>query len=99
MQVYSRPFRKGTVQHIRTYIEPSPQKPCWNLSSKRVGSYELNDPLVKVVFYRSTDCKGSPSATYKNSAIPRDHILIKAKSVSITKVKPVLLQALSRRDL
>lgn len=21
MQVYSRPFRKGTVQHIRTYIE------------------------------------------------------------------------------
>lgn len=26
--------------------------PCWNLASKRVGSYDLNDPLVKVTFYR-----------------------------------------------
>ncbi|CAO3699236.1 hypothetical protein G6F70_004164 [Rhizopus microsporus] len=99
MQVYSRPFRKGTVQNIRTYIEGSKTSPCWNLSSKRVGSYEVNDPLVKVTFYRFSDCQGAPSATFQNSARPRDHVLIKARSVSITKVKPIVLQKRSRKEL
>ena len=50
MQIFSRPNSKGEVQTIRATNGAS--SPCWNLASKRVGSYELNDPLVKVTFYR-----------------------------------------------
>ncbi|KAI7872268.1 uncharacterized protein EV154DRAFT_529193 [Mucor mucedo] len=91
MQIFSRPYSKGDVQTIRATNGAS--TPCWNLASKRVGSYELNDPLVKVTFYRSSDCNGAPSATYYNQhSSKQSHILIKARSVSIVKVKPVLLK-------
>ncbi|CAO3642078.1 unnamed protein product [Mucor hiemalis] len=91
MQVFSRPYSKGEVQVIRATNGAS--TPCWNLASKRVGSYELNDPLVKVTFYRSTDCQGASSATFYNqNSLKQSHVLIKAKSVSITKVKPISLR-------
>ncbi|KAI7872269.1 uncharacterized protein EV154DRAFT_529197 [Mucor mucedo] len=91
MQIFSRPYSKGNVQTIRAINGAS--SPCWNLSSKRVGSYELNDPLVKVTFYRSSDCNGAPSATYYNQhSSKQSHISIKARSVSVLKVKPVILK-------
>ncbi|KAI9354642.1 hypothetical protein BD770DRAFT_391907 [Pilaira anomala] len=90
MQVFSRPYHQGAAQTIRA--DNGASSPCWNLASKRVGSYELNDPLVKVTFYRSSDCHGAPSATFYNqNSLKQSHILIKAKSVSVTKVKPVKL--------
>ncbi|KAI9280511.1 hypothetical protein BY458DRAFT_500890 [Sporodiniella umbellata] len=99
MQIYSRPFSKGSVQHLRTYFEPSSPRPCWNIASKRVGSFALNDPLVKVTFYRSSNCQGTPSATFKHPDLAENHVLVKANSVSIIKIKPVLLKSAERRDL
>lgn len=82
MQIYSKPFRQGTVQNVRThtkgknkiyllciislYNDPrTDQIPCWNLSSKRVGSYALNDPLVKITFYKVRECfKASIKLSY-----------------------------------
>lgn len=107
MQVYSRPFRKGTVQHIRTYIEgihkkkeintieslhtkslaPS-QSPCWNLSSKRVGSYELNDPLVKVTFYRVSKKKNNNVGLCFNLAFSLR--IVKALHQPFIKIQPFL---------
>ncbi|CAO0801297.1 unnamed protein product [Mucor circinelloides] len=55
MQIFSRPDSKGAVQTIRATNGAS--TPCWNLASKRVGSYDLNDPLVKVTFYRVSLCR------------------------------------------
>ncbi|KAI8064309.1 uncharacterized protein B0P05DRAFT_554917 [Gilbertella persicaria] len=90
MQVFSRPDNRGEMQTIRAFNGAS--TPCWNLASKRVGSYDLNDPMVKVTFYRSSDCKGASLATYyQNHASSRTHVMIKARSVSVTKIKPVLL--------
>ncbi|KAG2232413.1 hypothetical protein BDF21DRAFT_423061 [Thamnidium elegans] len=97
MQIFSRPYQQGVAQTIRA--DNGASTPCWNLASKRVGSYELNDPLVKVTFYRSSDCHGAPSATFYNqNSFKQSHILIKAKSVSVTKVKPVILNE-KRNDL
>ncbi|CEP11385.1 hypothetical protein [Parasitella parasitica] len=90
MQIYSRPDSKGAVQTIRAANGAT--SPCWNLASKRVGSYDLNDPLIKVTFYRSLDCKGAPSATFPQGPVSRSHVMIKAKSVSITKVKAISLR-------
>ncbi|KAL9538869.1 hypothetical protein MBANPS3_010624 [Mucor bainieri] len=90
MQIFSRPDSKGAVQTIRATNGAS--SPCWNLASKRVGSYDLNDPLVKVTFYRSSDCKGAPSATFHQGPVSRNHVMIKAKSVSVTKVKAISLR-------
>ncbi|OBZ85222.1 hypothetical protein A0J61_06728 [Choanephora cucurbitarum] len=91
MQVFSRPDNRGEVQTLRATNGAS--TPCWNLASKRVGSYDVNDPMIKVTFYRSTDCKGAPSATfYQDHSFNRNHVMIKAKSVSVTKVKPVLFK-------
>ncbi|KAL9555328.1 hypothetical protein PS6_002940 [Mucor atramentarius] len=90
MQIFSRPDSKGAVQTIRATNGAS--TPCWNLASKRVGSYDLNDPLVKVTFYRSSDCKGAPSATFHQGPVSRSHVMIKAKSVSVTKVKAISLR-------
>ncbi|GAA5814635.1 hypothetical protein MFLAVUS_008134 [Mucor flavus] len=97
MQIFSRPYQQGATQTIRA--DNGASTPCWNLASKRVGSYELNDPLVKVTFYRSSDCRGTPSATFYNqNSFKQSHILIKARSVSVTKVKPVVLKE-QRNDL
>ncbi|KAI9472131.1 MAG: hypothetical protein EXX96DRAFT_611395 [Benjaminiella poitrasii] len=92
MQIYSRPDNKGEVQTVRASNGGS--SPCWNLASKRVGSYDVNDPLVKVTFYRSLDCKGAPLATYQpqETTIRKSHVMLKARSVSVTKVKPVRLR-------
>ncbi|KAI8884061.1 hypothetical protein K501DRAFT_248637 [Backusella circina FSU 941] len=92
MMVYSRPFKKGTVQNLRTSNGGKCSPPCWNLASKRVGSFEVNDPLVKVTFFRASDCRGAPSATFKGTSRVNDHVLIKAGSVSITKMRPLLLK-------
>ena len=50
MDIYSRPNHKGTVQHVGT--SNGGTTPCWNLQSKHVGSFEVNDPMVKISFYR-----------------------------------------------
>ncbi|KAI7900936.1 uncharacterized protein BX663DRAFT_553581 [Cokeromyces recurvatus] len=92
MQLFSRPDNKGQVQTVRANNDASSF--CRNLASKRVGSYELNDPLVKITFYRSLDCKGAPIVTYhpQESITRKSRVMIKAKSFSITKVKPIRLR-------
>ncbi|KAI8978386.1 hypothetical protein BDB01DRAFT_799649 [Pilobolus umbonatus] len=88
IQIYSRAHKKGEVSYIKLDSEAS--KTCHNLTSKYVGSYEVNDPFVKISFYRSMDCKGVSSATYQDpNQYVNSHVLIKARSMSITKVRLV----------
>lgn len=28
--------------------------PCWNIKNTRIGSFQVNDPMVKVTFFRVT---------------------------------------------
>ncbi|KAI8139172.1 hypothetical protein BJV82DRAFT_628408 [Fennellomyces sp. T-0311] len=91
MEIYSRPYHKGIVQHVGTSNGAS--TPCWNLQSKHVGSFEVNDPMVRISFYRSTDCLGAPTQVFAGSLDQRRHnnVLLRARSVSIVKLRPILL--------
>ncbi|KAI7849635.1 hypothetical protein BDC45DRAFT_448383 [Circinella umbellata] len=91
MDIYSRPNHKGTVQHVGT--SNGGATPCWNLQSKHVGSFEINDPMVKISFYRSGDCLGAPTQIYRGSLDQRRHnnVLLRARSVSVKKLRPILL--------
>ncbi|KAF1803176.1 hypothetical protein V8B55DRAFT_1383598 [Mucor lusitanicus] len=100
MDIYTRPNRKGMVQHMRLESERASTQPCWNLQSKHVGSVALNDPFVKVSFYRAADCNGFAINTFHGSdTLPRGGkytSIIKAKSVSITRIRPILLRDTDR---
>ncbi|KAI9262301.1 hypothetical protein BDA99DRAFT_510822 [Phascolomyces articulosus] len=91
MDIYSRPNHKGTVQHVGT--SNGATTPCWNLDSKHVGSFEVNDPMVKISFYRSGDCRGAPTQVFRGSLDQRKHnnVLLRARSVSVKKLRPILL--------
>ncbi|KAI9498428.1 hypothetical protein BDB00DRAFT_800272 [Zychaea mexicana] len=91
MDIYSRPNHKGTVQHVGTSNGAS--TPCWNLQSKHIGSFDVNDPMVKISFYRSADCLGAPSQVFRGSLDQRKHsnVQLRARSVSIKKLRPILL--------
>ncbi|KAG2201044.1 hypothetical protein INT46_004370 [Mucor plumbeus] len=96
MDIYTRPNRKGLVQHIRLDPGAVVTRPCWNLASKHVGSIGINDPFVKVLFYRASDCNGFPmSIIHGSETVPESKkytSIIKAKSVSITRIRPILLR-------
>ncbi|KAL9536857.1 hypothetical protein MBANPS3_012310 [Mucor bainieri] len=100
MDIYTRPNRKGLVQHVRLESEKALTRPCWNLQSKHVGSVALNDPFVKVSFYRASDCNGFAMNTFHGSdTLPgggKYTSIIKAKSVSITRIRPILLRDTDR---
>ncbi|KAK4510463.1 uncharacterized protein ATC70_004893 [Mucor velutinosus] len=100
MDVYTRPNRKGLVQHMRLEPGAAFTRPCWNLQSRHVGSVTLNDPFVKVSFYRAADCNGFAINTFHGSeTLPgggKYTSIIKAKSVSITRIRPILLQDTDR---
>ncbi|KAI9303494.1 hypothetical protein BJ944DRAFT_241401 [Cunninghamella echinulata] len=88
MNVYTRPNNKGVVQHIR-YSSMSSSTPCFNLQSKHIGSINLNDPHIKLTFYRSNDCMGTPIRNFKPTCTHSQKLILKAKSVSIQKLNPL----------
>ncbi|KAI9317718.1 hypothetical protein BX666DRAFT_1877575 [Dichotomocladium elegans] len=58
---------------------------CQPLLTKRFGSFYINDPLVKVTFYRSHDCTGAPSGVFYRS---QENVLsMRANSVTVQKVR------------
>ncbi|EPB86935.1 hypothetical protein HMPREF1544_06258, partial [Mucor circinelloides 1006PhL] len=100
MDVYTRPNRKGLVQHVRLEPGTAFTRPCWNLQSKHVGSVAINDPFVKISFYRTSDCSGFTINTFHGpDTLPaggKYTSIIKAKSVSVTRIRPILLRDTDR---
>ncbi|KAI8099163.1 uncharacterized protein BX664DRAFT_253814 [Halteromyces radiatus] len=97
LNVYSRPNGKGIVQHIYP-INPQEiidddnegttwSSHCFNLQSKHIGSIDVNDPMIKLTFYRSKDCLGAPIRTMKPTCTHSTKVMMKAKSVSIKRLK------------
>ncbi|ORZ00284.1 hypothetical protein BCR43DRAFT_434917 [Syncephalastrum racemosum] len=92
MDVYSRPNYKGSVQHMRT--RNGATSSCFNILHKHVGSIAVNDPIVKLQFYRSSDCHGAPTSVTHGSLGHNgrnNNLQLRARSVSVTKLRPVLL--------
>ncbi|KAI9029857.1 hypothetical protein CLU79DRAFT_732897 [Phycomyces nitens] len=90
MDVYPQSNLKGTPQHIEAVN--GGRTPCWNLDSKHLRSFTVNDPMIKITFYRSPDCRGSSSKTIRptrgrNAA---HNLSLKAGSVKITKLQAIV---------
>ncbi|KAG0171860.1 hypothetical protein DFQ30_000248 [Apophysomyces sp. BC1015] len=96
MDIYSRPNRKGIVQQIRMNNRAT-TRPCWNLQSKHIGSLDVNDPMIKIYFYRSADCRG-PSLTVSRPSQNLKKSVPKARSVSIIKIRPLLFVDQDHQD-
>ncbi|ORZ04638.1 hypothetical protein BCR42DRAFT_338552 [Absidia repens] len=94
MNVYSRPNGKGMIQHIRhTIVEEDEPPSCFNLQSRHIGSVDLNDPFIKLTFYRSKDCLGASIHSMKTTCTHSSvKLMIKAKSVSIKRLKLVSVE-------
>ncbi|KAI9478521.1 MAG: hypothetical protein EXX96DRAFT_571240 [Benjaminiella poitrasii] len=95
MDIYTLPNRKGLIQRIN--ISNEEERSCWNLTSSMVGSVAVNNPFVKVTFYKSLDCRGFPIVNNSNMQQISPNILhqrkpiMKARSVSVTKTRKSLL--------
>ncbi|KAI8332502.1 hypothetical protein BC941DRAFT_436866 [Chlamydoabsidia padenii] len=84
LNVYSRPNGKGMVQHIR----PTDSSTCFNLQSRHIGSFDLNDPMIQLTFYRSKDCLGAPTRSIQPCTHPTK-LMMKARSVAIKRIKRI----------
>ncbi|CAO3650927.1 unnamed protein product [Cunninghamella blakesleeana] len=82
MNVYTRSNNQGIVQHIR-YSSIYSSTSCFNLQSKHIGSINLNDSNIKLTFYRSKDCMGSPIRNFKPTCTHSQKLILRAQSVSI----------------
>ncbi|KAI7863953.1 hypothetical protein BDF14DRAFT_1838869 [Spinellus fusiger] len=92
MDIYSGPHLKGTSEHFK--LKNGGQPPCWDVSSKSIGSVITNDPMVKITFYRAFGCRGASSFTLHSACVYNSthNVSVKARSVKITKIRPVLLR-------
>ncbi|KAJ8656343.1 hypothetical protein O0I10_007908 [Lichtheimia ornata] len=62
--------------------------PCWNMKKARIGSFNVNDPMVKVTFFKSYDCTSTPAAVFRGGS--RDNVLrMRARSVSVQKIHSI----------
>ncbi|CDS11789.1 hypothetical protein LRAMOSA11433 [Lichtheimia ramosa] len=86
LDVYGRGYHQDDVlEHFST--SDGAVSPCWNIKNTRIGSFQVNDPMVKVTFFRSNDCASTPAAVFRGS---KSNVLkMRARSVSVQKIRSV----------
>ncbi|ORX56861.1 hypothetical protein DM01DRAFT_1334420 [Hesseltinella vesiculosa] len=52
LHVYTRPNGQGQVQHIRAKQLQQDTSACFNLLSRHTGAIDMNDPHLRISFYR-----------------------------------------------
>ncbi|KAL0077985.1 hypothetical protein J3Q64DRAFT_1289907 [Phycomyces blakesleeanus] len=91
MDVYPQSNLKGTPQHMVS--NNGVTSPCWNLDSKHIRSLVVNDPMIKITFYRSSDCRGASSKTIRSTRAHdgAQNLSLKAGSVKIVKLQQLVV--------
>ncbi|CDH56346.1 predicted protein [Lichtheimia corymbifera JMRC:FSU:9682] len=86
LDVYARGYHQDDVLE-RFSTSNGAVSPCWNMKSTRIGSFYVNDPMVKVTFFKSYDCTSTPAAVFRGS---KDNVSrMRARSVSVQKIHSI----------